>query len=1177
MMQAFFQPLQELSSFEQLNTHVDYHPGVIMATGCIDAQKTHVVNGLKNREVTKILIAHDEQKAREFLAECQFFSRNAVYFPAKDFLFYQSDVRGNALTKERMMAYKAIFEQEAPVIVTTIDAVLERLIPPKVLAEARMFLEAGQELDLEETRKRLVQIGYEYNHQAEQPGQFAVRGGILDIFPLTEAAPYRVELWGDEIDSIRRFDPESQRSIESLEEVCIYPASEIVLEQEILDAGAKSIRKEYEKLHETYRKDMKTQEAFRLKEHVEFVLDQLTAGNSILGAETFVSYFYEEMVSLLDYPGAENGKDPLIFLDEAIRCVEKMDTVAREFEESMKQRLERGYILPGQMKAQFLPEQIRGRLNRMGAVLLSTLDGKVPGFHVESTCSFRAHSVNSYNGSFELLTKDLKKYHSQGYRVILLSASRSRAARLADDLMNEGILVFYSENSDRVLQPGETMVLYGGLKRGFEYPDLKFAVLTEYDIFGGEKKKKKKRKLYEGERINSFSELNIGDYVVHENHGLGIYRGIEKVEINKTIKDYIKIEYAKGGNLYVLATQLELIQKYAGSDAKAPKLNHLGGQEWKRTRSRVQGAVKEIAKDLVELYAARQNRNGFVYGPDTVWQREFEEMFPFEETQDQLLAIEATKSDMESTRIMDRLICGDVGFGKTEIAIRAAFKAIQEGKQVAYLVPTTILAQQHYNTFAQRMKDFPVQVDLLCRFRTAKEQKQTIEDLRRGMSDVVIGTHRLLSKDVTFKNLGLLIIDEEQRFGVTHKEKIKQMKQDVDVLTLTATPIPRTLHMSLIGVRDMSVLEEAPTDRMPIQTYVMEYDEEMVREAIRRELGRNGQVYYVFNKVNQIVEMTARIGALVPDATVAYAHGQMKERELEDVMYQFINGDIDVLVSTTIIETGLDISNVNTMIIHDADTLGLSQLYQLRGRIGRSNRTAYAFLMYRRNKLLREVAEKRLSAIREFSELGSGFKIAMKDLEIRGAGNLLGAQQHGHMEAVGYDLYCKMLNTAVKSLKGDVVQETFDTAIDLDIDAYIPPSYIQNEGQKLDIYKRIACIESEEECSEMLDELIDRFGEPPKTVSNLLAIAVLKARAHGAWITEIAEKGNQIRFVLYEKAEVNAARIPDAVQLFRPYLNFRMDAKNPYFVYEKKKGSPDSLTVVQNFLNFAEAELLNKN
>ena len=1181
MMKAFYEPLAELSSFEQLNRHVENHPGVLLATGCIDAQKSHVISGLKSGKAIKLVVAHDEQKARELLNECQFYTPGAVFFPEKDILFYQSDVRGNALTRERMMAYQAIFEQEAPVIVTTIGALLERIIPLETIKQARLEFLVGMELDLEKMRHQLVQIGYEYNYQAEQPGQFAVRGGILDVFPLTEEAPYRIELWGDEIDSIRRFDPESQRSIESMEEICIYPASELVLSPQVLKAGVAAIQKESDKLYQNYRKEMKTEQAHRLKENTQYLVEQLDQGSSILGAETYVSYFYKYTVCLLDgilSPVARAVKEgcmPLVFVDEPMRCVEKMKTTSMEFSESMKQRLEKGYILPGQMEAFGLPEQILAKLNQMHTILLSTLDVRVAGFQIQETCNFRTHSVSSYNGSFELLTKDLKQYHRQGYRVILLSASRARAARLAQDLLDEGLNVFFSDNNDRILQAGETMVLYGRLKKGFEYPDLKVAILTEYDIFGAEKKKKKKRKLYQGERINSFSELNIGDYVVHENHGLGIYRGIEKVEVNKTIKDYIKIEYAKGGNLYILATQLELIQKYAGADAKAPKLNRLGGQEWGRTKSKVQGAVKEIARDLVELYAARQSKEGFVYGPDTVWQREFEEMFPFAETEDQLAAIEATKQDMESKKIMDRLICGDVGFGKTEIAIRAAFKAIQENKQVAYLVPTTILAQQHYNTFAQRMKDFPVQVDLLCRFRTPKQQKQTIEDLKKGRADVVIGTHRLLSQDVSFKDLGLLIIDEEQRFGVTHKEKIKQMKKDIDVLTLTATPIPRTLHMSLIGIRDMSVLEEAPNDRMPVQTYVMEYDEEMVREAIERELARDGQVYYVFNKVNQIVDMTARISALVPNATVAYAHGQMKERELEDIMYQFINGEIDVLVSTTIIETGLDISNANTMIIHDADNLGLSQLYQLRGRIGRSNRTSYAFLMYRRNKMLREVAEKRLSAIREFSELGSGFKIAMKDLEIRGAGNLLGAQQHGHMEAVGYDLYCKMLNTAVKTLKGEEVETTFDTTLELDVDAYIPSTYIQNESQKLDVYKRIACIESEEESSEMLDELIDRFGEPPKVVEKLLWIAVLKAHAHRLWLTEISEKGSQIRFVLYEKADVNVAKIPEVVQLFKPYLSFKMDAKNPYFVYEKKKGSPDTMTVVLSFLKVMEEQILN--
>ena len=658
-------------------------------------------------------------------------------------------------------------------------------------------------------------------------------------------------------------------------------------------------------------------------------------------------------------------------------------------------------------------------------------------------------------------------------------------------------------------------------------------------------------------------ELSPGDYVVHENHGLGIYRGIEKVDVDHVMKDYMKIEYADGSNLYVLATQLDVIQKYADADAKKPKLNKLGSQDWNKTKTRVRGAVKVIAQELVDLYAARQQKEGFVYGPDTVWQKEFEEMFPFEETEDQILAIEATKKDMESPKIMDRLICGDVGYGKTEIAIRAAFKAVQEGKQVAYLVPTTILAQQHYNTFIQRMKDFPVRVDLMCRFRTSTEQKKTVADLKKGLVDIVIGTHRILSKDVEFKNLGLLVIDEEQRFGVTHKEKIKQMKKDIDVLTLTATPIPRTLHMSLIGIRDMSVLEEAPQDRQPIQTFVMEYNEELVREAISREMARGGQVYYVYNRVNTIVEMTATIEKLVPEARVAFAHGQMKERELESIMYDFINGDLDVLVTTTIIETGLDISNVNTMIIHDADNMGLSQLYQLRGRVGRSNRTAYAFLMYRRNKMLKEVAEKRLSAIREFTELGSGFKIAMRDLEIRGAGNLLGSEQHGHMEAVGYDLYCKLLNESVKEIQGrSTVQENYETAIDLDVDAFIPDRYIRNEAQKLDIYKRIAGITSEEEYDDMLEELMDRFGETPKSVQNLLSIAWLKAMAHQVYVTELTQKGNEIRFVLYEKAMIDASKIDGFVKEYGGKMRFIVDPV-PCFLYSKpRKGGRDNEDVL---------------
>ena len=920
-----------------------------MISGCMDAQKAHLIYGLGERSDSRVIVTFQEQKAKEIYEDYRFFDEEVLYFPAKDVLFYQSDLRTNTLTRERLAVLKALLEAQEkgrPVtVVTTFDALMNRMSAPAQFRAATRTFSVGDTIDAEGLKRDLVAMGYEREYQANAPGQFAVRGGIIDIYPITAEHPYRIELWGDEIDSIRAFDAESQRSLEENEEdsFVLYPASEWVLTQTQIHAGLARVKEAARKAESTFRSQMKTEEAARIHQLTANLEEELTELGGAANLDSFLPYFTDEQISILDYINCDHT---MFFLDEPARLMEQGRGVELEFSESMKQRLEKGYILPAQAEALYGAADVMARLQQCRCIALSTLEQRVPQMIVQQQYQIQARTVNAYNNSFELLIKDLKRYKKNRFRVILLSGSRTRAKRLAEDLMNEGVTCFYTDDYDHTLKPGEVMVLYGKVRRGYEYPMLSFAVITESDIFGVERKKKKTYKRYEGEHIRSFSELHVGDYVVHENHGLGIYQGIEKMEIGGTTKDYMKITYAKGSNLYILATQLDLIQKYAGSDAKKPKLNTLGTQEWNRTRARVQGAVKEIAKELVELYAVRQQKEGYVYGPDTVWQREFEEMFPFEETEDQVNAIEETKRDMESTKIMDRLICGDVGYGKTEVAIRAAFKAVQEGKQVVYLVPTTILAQQHYNTFAQRMKDFPVTVDLLCRFRTSAQQKHTIEQLKKGMVDIVIGTHRVLSKDVSFKDLGLLIIDEEQRFGVTHKEKIKQMKKNIDVLTLTATPIPRTLHMSLIGIRDMSVLEEPPMDRLPIQTYVMEYNEELVREAIARELARGGQVYYVFNRVNQIADVAAKIAGLVPEANVAFAHGQMKELELERIMYQFINGDIDVLVSTTIIETGLDISNVNTMIIQDADNMGLSQLYQLRGRVGRSNRTAYAFFMY---------------------------------------------------------------------------------------------------------------------------------------------------------------------------------------------------------------------------------------
>ena len=769
----------------------------------------------------------------------------------------------------------------------------------------------------------------------------------------------------------------------------------------------------------------------------------------------------------------------------------------------------------------------------------------------KTTCDIEAKSIFSYNNSFDQLIKDLEHWKKQNYRILLLSSSTTRAKRLAENIKDYGLLAYFAADFDRTIAPGEIMVASGRLGNGFEYPTLKFVVLSEKDIFKERKAKKpKKKSQYSGQKINSLSEISVGDYVVHEKYGLGIYRGMEKIESDGITKDYINIEYKDASNLFVPASQLELIQKYSNLSARKPKLNKLGGTEWEKTKSRVRSQVQIAAQDLVKLYAERQAKEGYAYGKDTVWQKEFEELFPYEETEDQLSAIEDTKRDMESHRIMDRLICGDVGYGKTEVAIRAAFKAVMDSKQVVYLVPTTILAQQHYNSFKERMEHYPVEIAMLSRFCTPKEQKRIFDGLKNGTIDIVIGTHKVLSKNIKYKNLGLLIIDEEQRFGVKQKEKIKQLKKDVDVLALSATPIPRTLHMSLAGIRDMSVLEVPPVDRRAIQTYVMEYNEELVREAIERELGRGGQVYYVYNRVNNIDEVAAGLQRLLPNATVEYAHGQMGERQLETIMSGFINKEIDVLVSTTIIETGLDIPNVNTMIIQDAQLFGLSQLYQLRGRVGRSNRTAYAFLMYRRNSILKEEAEKRLKAIREFTDLGSGFKIAMRDLEIRGAGNLLGAEQSGHMESVGYDLYCKMLNEAVLTMKGEQQEvDTFTTSIDLSIDAYIPETYIKSESEKLSWYKRIATIETQEESEDMIEEMTDRYGDTPAPLIRLMDVALLREEAHQAWLLSIEQKGSKILFTMNPRAKVRVEEIDGFLKQYRNKMKIKPEA-NPVFVFE---------------------------
>ena len=1138
MKNTLIEPLRALREYEELRERMRKTEGVLSLTGCVEAQKAHMIYGLSFDVPVTLVAAENDLAAKTIFDNLSFYDPSVLYYPAKDLLFYQADVASNLLDQQRINVMRRLIEQAESrqqrsgdtgkagsgrksaddewmstadaikkaaqsahvTVVLPIAALMDHVTKRSVMEAERVSFSWGGECDFEEIRRVLVLLGYERCAEVQMPGQFAFRGDILDIWALTEEHPFRIEFFGDEVDSMRSFDPESQRSICELREVTVYPAHD-------------------------------------------------HTGDT----ESFLSWFDMQQTQ--------------IFLDEPNRLAEAIRATEQEFRESVEMRADQGNFRREDMPEISGASALAASLNRMHCISLSMLDVRRDTWEIVDTYGMTVQAVSAYRNSFQYLAEDLERHKKHGYRVLVVSGSHTRARRLAAGLQEYGLSAYYTEDLETALVPGQIAVTYGHASRGFAYPHASFALIAESDIFG-EKKVRKRRKVNpSGEKIAAFSELHAGDYVVHENHGLGIYRGIEKVETDGVLKDYIKIEY-NGSNLYILATQLDLLQKYAGgAEGARPKLNRLGGQEWQKTRTKVRSAVKNIAGELVRLYAARQENDGYVYGPDTEWQREFEEMFPFEETEDQLAAIEDTKRDMESRRIMDRLICGDVGYVKTEIALRAAFKAVQEGKQVAYLVPTTILAQQHYNTFTQRMKDFPVRVDLLCRFRTGSQQEQTIHDLKAGYVDVVIGTHRLLSKDVRFRDLGLLVIDEEQRFGVAHKEKIKQLRQNVDVLTLTATPIPRTLHMSLIGIRDMSILEEPPQERVPIQTYVMEFNQELVREAICRELARGGQVYYVYNRVKDIADMTRRIMNLVPEAQVAFADGQMNENELEQIMVDFINGSIDVLVTTTIIETGLDIGNVNTIIIHDADRMGLSQLYQLRGRVGRTNRTAYAFLMYRKDKILKEVAEKRLSAIREFTELGSGFKIAMRDLEIRGAGNLLGAEQSGQMESVGYDLYCKMLSEAVQEAKGIRSEtEEFETVVDLSLDAYIPDSYIPNEFQKLNAYKRIAGIVEEGDYDDIMDELLDRYGEPPKMVVNLMKIADLKAAAHRASVTEIKEIYSRVKMTVHNNPRFDVAELPRILASYRGTFSIRTYENETFFEYSGGEKDMNLVNILKTFI-----------
>ncbi|GEN34566.1 transcription-repair coupling factor [Aneurinibacillus danicus] len=1031
-------------------------------------------------------------------------------YPANEMVISEISISSPETLSQRIEVLNALSEGKKGVLIVPYAGVRRSVVPVEEWKRVQYPISVGGEIQLEDFLEKMIALGYERVEMVETRGEISVRGGIIDIFPVYMTHPVRIELFDTEVDSIRTFDISNQRSIENLQGIIIGPTREVFGSKEVFVQAAERLEQH---MNATLPKVKMTQVKELIVEKVGWEIEQLRQGHSFTGIYKYISFLYDTRQTLIDYM----GQTPLVVIDEPSRIVEAAAQLEKDEAEWQTALMQEGEFLPDIALSHPLEDIIAPK---KWPVLHSSLFlRQVPKTNPQNIVNFNCKTMQNFHGQMNVLKTEMERWRKSNATVVFCAADEERARRL------ERVFHDYNIEADIILSPDKALgskrpvITIGNLQSGFEMPLQHLVVITESEVFTQKQRKatKTRKNLSNAERIKSYTDLQVGDYVVHVNHGIGKYLGIETLEINGIHKDYLHVKYAGNDKLYVPIEQIDQVQKYVGSEEKEPKVYKLGGTDWKKVKNKVRASVQDIAQDLIRLYAERQQTRGYAFSKDSEEMREFEAMFPYEETDDQLRAIREIKEDMEKSRPMDRLLCGDVGYGKTEVAIRAAFKAVMDSKQVAVLVPTTILAQQHYETFRERFADYPVNISVISRFRSRKEQTQTIKGIKDGTIDIIIGTHRLLSKDVVFKDLGLLIVDEEQRFGVTHKEKLKRLKTNVDVLTLTATPIPRTLHMSMLGVRDLSVIETPPENRFPVQTYVMEYSAGLVREAIERELAREGQVYFLYNQVQGIDQMADQIRMLVPDARVVVAHGQMNETELESVMLSFLEGEADVLVSTTIIETGVDIPNVNTLIVTNADRMGLSQLYQLRGRVGRSNRIAYAYFTYQRDKVLTEVAEKRLQAIKEFTELGSGFKIAMRDLSIRGAGNLLGAEQHGFIASVGFDLYSQMLKDAIEELKGEPQkEEEVHPEINLTIDAFIPSDYIQDGKQKIEMYKKFAAVSSFEEIEDLTEELLDRFGEIPQSVSNLLLVSRLRVYASKHRIVEIVQKPDMIQLVFHE-------------------------------------------------------------
>ena len=1101
----------------------------IAISGLTDVGMVQMVSATK--EFTKkpiCIITYNEIQAKKILEDLKYFTDKVVYFPKKEVITYDYIAESKNLPYERIETLNKMQEMRTGIIVTTIEAAIQKMISKKALYKNILKFKVGETSDFESIKQKLVNLGYVRCDLIEGRGQFSIRGGIVDI-SITDKNGVRIEFWGDEIDSIRFFNIVSQRSIENIEKVTIYPAHEYILE--------KDIDKVISKIRNTIYND-------NLQEQVEQDIELIKSGNYISKIDRYINSFYEEQNTILDYL----SDNYLIFLDEENKINQRIINVNKDCQNIIQLLIDKNKIIPEELKNINNIEQFEENIDNKQIIYIEKLDNEIKKQAEKYKWIYKERNFSK--SEIEILFKELIKAQEEKKKIYVLAETKEKAKKICSLLNEKEIINKYEENLNQtiIVKNTESLVTVsvGKLSSGFECFDTNQLVITSQELIEGEKRKKYKSSAFkEGEKV-VYADLKIGDYVVHKNYGIGIFIGVNTITADGTTKDYIKIKYYGDDVLYVPTNQLDSVRKYVGGDEGGLKINKLGNKEWLNTKARVKKNLREVAKELIELYAKREKSKGFAFPEDTPWQTQFEDSFPYQETDDQLRCIDEVKKDMENSKPMDRLLCGDVGYGKTEVAIRAAFKAVMGGKQVAYLAPTTVLAEQQYKEFKERMTNFGIRVEVLNRFRTKKQQLEIVNKLKLGEVDIVVGTHRILSKDVEFKDLGLLIIDEEHRFGVKDKEKIKQYKATIDVLTMTATPIPRTLHMSIVGVRDMSVIYEPPYNRKPVQTYVLEYDKEVVKEAITRELERNGQVFYLFNNVENIIQKAEEISEMVPEAKVAYAHGQMSGREIEDIMEEFIQGNTNVLVCTTILESGIDIPNANTIIVENADRMGLAQLYQIRGRVGRSDRQGYAYITYKRDKLLSEVADKRLKAIKEFTEFGSGFKIAMRDLEIRGAGSLLGEIQSGHLEQVGYDTYCNLLDEVVKEMQGEEIKPEIDVQIDLDATCYIPDEYISDSSQKIEIYQDIALCKNEEDIQNVIDEMIDRFGNMPKEIENLIEIARIKILCKKLNISKVQGKRSFVVF-MFEIGELDIG-VNELVKMYKNKIRFSQGLK-PQITY----------------------------